>query len=487
MPADHIGQRRPQRPGIQLPGQPHRHRDVVDRRRALQLGHEPQPLLGKRQRHPPGPLPRRQRRPRRSRCRSRAASPAGVGASNSARTPTSTPSTARTRRTSRTASSECPPRSKKSSSGPTRSTPSTSANTPHRISSATVAGPAPPPPRRSPGPAAPPGPPSRSPSAAARPAPPPPPAPCTPAAAPPHAPAPPAASLPGRVLATSRRRRGPRSHQPPIPGHVLPDDHRRLRHPRMAASTASTSPGSTRNPRIFTWSSARPANTSCPPARPPHQVPGPVHPLPAAPNGHATNRSAGQPRPPQIPPRQPRPGHIQLPRHPRRHRPQPPVQHEHPRIRDRPPDRRRRQPATSAHRSARRITVASVGPYTLTSRRPGAAHAAASTSAGTPPRPPITSVSRGQPPPASSAPSNDQRRDMTPSPPPRAAEHRPAAPASPARPGRHHQRRPPPAPAPHLRHRGVKAERANCSTRIARPATQAPGSRRQPGSPRSRE
>ena len=73
-----------------------------------------------------------------------AASPAGVGASNTARTASSAPSTARTRLTSRTASSECPPRSKKLSSGPTRSRPSTCANTPHKISSRTVAGPGPP-------------------------------------------------------------------------------------------------------------------------------------------------------------------------------------------------------------------------------------------------------------------------------------------------------------------------------------------------------
>ena len=44
--------------------------------------------------------------------------------------------------TSRIASSEWPPRSKKSSSTPTRATPSTSANSPHRISSRGVRGPA---------------------------------------------------------------------------------------------------------------------------------------------------------------------------------------------------------------------------------------------------------------------------------------------------------------------------------------------------------
>ena len=71
---------------------------------------------------------------------SRIASPAGVGASNSARTASSALSTSRTRDTSRTASSECPPRAKKSSCGPTRSRPSRSAKIPHKISSSTVAG-----------------------------------------------------------------------------------------------------------------------------------------------------------------------------------------------------------------------------------------------------------------------------------------------------------------------------------------------------------
>ncbi len=49
--AHHIGQRRPQRLGIQAPTQPQRHRHVVNRRSPLQLVKEPQPLLGKRQRH----------------------------------------------------------------------------------------------------------------------------------------------------------------------------------------------------------------------------------------------------------------------------------------------------------------------------------------------------------------------------------------------------------------------------------------------------
>ena len=51
----HIGQRRAQCVGIEVPGQPQRHRQVVGRRRALELVDEPQPALGKRQRDNVGP------------------------------------------------------------------------------------------------------------------------------------------------------------------------------------------------------------------------------------------------------------------------------------------------------------------------------------------------------------------------------------------------------------------------------------------------
>ena len=76
--------------------------------------------------------------------------------------------------------------------------------------------------------------------------------------------------------------------------------------PGCAASTASISPGSTRNPRIFTWSSARPANTSSPPAV--HRARSPVRyirsPRPER-AGHEPLR--GQPRPAQVAARQPAP------------------------------------------------------------------------------------------------------------------------------------------------------------------------------------
>ncbi len=102
--------------------------------------------------------------------------------------------------------------------------------------------------------------------------------------------------------------------------------------PGRPASTASTSPSSIRNPRTFTWSSARPRYSSCPSAV--HRARSPVRYIrsPGRTERARHEPLRGQPRPAQVPPRQPRPRHVQLPRHPRRHQAQPVVQHEHPRI-----------------------------------------------------------------------------------------------------------------------------------------------------------
>ncbi len=62
--------------------------------------------------------------------------------------------------------------------------------------------------------------------------------------------------------------------------------------PATAASADSTSPGSIRKPRIFTWSSARPRYSISPSAR--SRARSPVRYIrdPGAPYGSATNRSA---------------------------------------------------------------------------------------------------------------------------------------------------------------------------------------------------
>ncbi len=64
MTSHHITDRRHQRRSVQLPGQPHRPRQVVRCRRALILERKPQPGLRKRQRHPLRPRPRHQLHPR---------------------------------------------------------------------------------------------------------------------------------------------------------------------------------------------------------------------------------------------------------------------------------------------------------------------------------------------------------------------------------------------------------------------------------------
>src|SRR5581483_5780681 len=117
------------------------------------------------------------------------------------------------------------------------------------------------------------------------------------------------------------------------------------------------SPNSTRNPRIFTCWSCRPRNSNCPSAR--HRTRSPVrYSRPPGSNLLATNRSAVSsscpqyppptpppplppPPPPPIPPRQTLAPNVQLSRYPHRHHRPLPIQHVHPRVGNRPPDRRR--------------------------------------------------------------------------------------------------------------------------------------------------
>ena len=144
VPRHQVAERRLQRRDVQRARQPQRRRDRIGRARAFQAVEEPQPPLRKRQRD----LRRSRLRDQRGPCRRRpvaAGAPdlATVGASNRLRIATSTPSTARMRLISRVASSEWPPSAKKSSSMPTRSSRSTSANSSHSISSCGVRGAAP--------------------------------------------------------------------------------------------------------------------------------------------------------------------------------------------------------------------------------------------------------------------------------------------------------------------------------------------------------
>ena len=369
--ADHIPQRRPQRRHVHLAGQPHRHRRCCTSRSGPPAGPgttaaaartttAPHPAAA-----PPAPAPAAPHRASASRRQPRH----GRRLEHAPATAAPTPSTARIRLTSRIASSECPPRSKKSSSTPTRSTPSTSANTPHRSSSRT---------RRRP--------PAR-PGAGVlrggqrlpvqlpvhrqrqrlqhhhrgR-------APCTPAAA-------------GRELPQ------PRPCRPRRPPRPAPHRRPAACHPGASSRATTAACATCAWPRQHRLDLTRldpepadlhliigPAHELQPPVRrPPHQVPRAVHPLAAGRErvGHEPLRR--QPRPAQIPPRQTRTRHIQLTRHTRRHRPQPLIQHKHPGVADRAPDRHHPTIRSGAHSHAVATTVASVGPYRLTSRTPSTA------------------------------------------------------------------------------------------------------------------
>ena len=275
-----------------------RDRDVVRRRRRVEPVEEPHPLLRQRQRHPSGPRPRRPGRGRVHACGARrstyAASSATVGASNSSRTPTS--------ESERRVDAARPPASRQRVAAEVeevvvdtdRARRRAPRRRPSAIGSSTGRRSAPGTPRprqRTAVRAAPRGRACRPGSAGSRRAPRRARAPCTPAAG--------SATLPQQLASTSigrpapGRRRTTRTVSPVGPGRA---DGARESHVRMRGSTASISPSSMRKPaHLHLEVGAAQVLAACRSGRPPHQVAGAVHPLAAAPNGSATNRSAVSP------------------------------------------------------------------------------------------------------------------------------------------------------------------------------------------------
>ncbi len=133
-----------------------------------------------------------------------------------------------------------------------------------------------------------------------------------------------------------------KASQPPVPGPVLPDDHGCLSHPGHARQRRLRLTRLHPEPPDLHLIIGPPRELQIPVPPPPRQITSPVHP-PARRTASTGKRArhetlSRQPRPPRVPPRQPRTRHVQLPRHPRRHRPQPPVKHEHPGVVLRPAD-----------------------------------------------------------------------------------------------------------------------------------------------------
>src|ERR1017187_145566 len=222
------------------------------------------------------------------------ASPAGVGVRNSARTGTLIPRS-RSRCTSDTASSEWPPRAKKSSSTPTRSSPRTSANAWHNTSPATVAGP-----RPAPAAAA-----YSGAGSAARsifpftvsgrdsltiPAG----GPMYPRSRPPPQPALPGPVPPGRGAPAAGG--GHVTGQPPVPGRVFPGDDNRLGHSGVGGQHRLHLPRLNPEPADLHLLISPPAEHQLPPRGPPGQAPRPVHPLP-----RHSERAGHKPFPPHPP------------------------------------------------------------------------------------------------------------------------------------------------------------------------------------------
>src|ERR1700683_1303871 len=279
-----------------------------------------------------------------------AASPAGVGVCSRARIETAMPRS-RSRSASDTASSECPPISKKLSSAPTRSTPSTSATARHTNSSATQPNanpPAPTPPRDRRRP------PPRQPSRIIRlrqsltvhlpvhrqrqraqhhhhrrhhvlrqP----------PRRARPHHPRP--LTGPSTILAIAIHR-DDITDQPPVPLVIVAGSHHGLGHPRARGQNRLHLTALNPEPPDLDLIISTPRELQNTARRPPGHIPRPVHPLPAAPERASHKPLRRQPATPPVTPRQARARHVQLPRHPHRHRAQPFIQHVNPGIPDRP-------------------------------------------------------------------------------------------------------------------------------------------------------
>ena len=195
-----------------------------------------------------------------------------------------------------------PPSSKKLSSSPTGSTPSTSANSEHRSASCGVRGARGRPAGGRSEPAAPDGPACHSASTAGDPARQAPTAPCSPASradsaarSEPHPAQPPGCQ--------------PHSHQTPLARGSSRATTAASATPASPNRAASISPGSIRNPRSLTCASDRPTNSRTPSRR--HRPTSPVRYIrqPAAPNGSATNRSDVKPN------RQDNPAPIPSPQH----------------------------------------------------------------------------------------------------------------------------------------------------------------------------
>ena len=143
-------------------------------------------------------------------------------------------------------------------------------------------------------------------------------------------------------------------HQALIAGAVLAGDHHRLLDPIQPGQGCLNFTELDAIPADLDLLISTPHIPQLPVSAPAHQIPGAIHPRPRPPERTRHKPRPGQPRPAHIPTPHPGTGHIQLTDHPRRHRPQPPIQHKQRRPRHRRADRHHPRPRCQ-RRTHRRI------------------------------------------------------------------------------------------------------------------------------------
>ena len=141
------------------------------------------------------------------------------------------------------------------------------------------------------------------------------------------------------------------AHQALITGAVLAGDHHRLLHPVQPGQRRLHLTQLDAIPADLDLLIGAPQIPQLPISTPTHQIPGAIHPRPRPPERTRHKPRPGQPGPAHITHPHPATGHIQLPHHPRRHRPQPAIQHKQRRPRHRRTDRRPPTPPSAAHSS----------------------------------------------------------------------------------------------------------------------------------------
>src|SRR5262245_15059578 len=124
------------------------------------------------------------------------------------------------------------------------------------------------------------------------------------------------------------------ANQPPVPGNILPRNHRSLRHAPMPQQRSLNLPWLNPEPAQLHLMVGTPEKLQHPVRTPPRQVPGPVHPAPGSPKRVRNKPLRSQSRSMQIAPRNTRPSYVKLPSYPNRNRLQSAVQNVNPRVRN---------------------------------------------------------------------------------------------------------------------------------------------------------